>query len=129
MKRRTLLQSIGTLPLWSSGWAALLAPANAARAQARKRLARVRPADPLWPSAERWQQLRDAVGGNLIPVQALFAPCETDPKGAACLDTLKNIRNPYWIGDQPAGTQVSGWLDAWTPAPSVYAVRARNASD
>jgi hypothetical protein len=28
---------------------------------------------------------------------------------------------PFWIGDQPSGTQVSGWLDAWTPAPSAYA--------
>ncbi|HYM27723.1 MAG TPA: FAD-binding oxidoreductase, partial [Steroidobacteraceae bacterium] len=25
--------------------------------------------------------------------------------------------------------QVSGWLDAWTPAPSAYAVRARHAAD
>jgi FAD/FMN-containing dehydrogenase len=42
---------------------------------------------------------------------------------------LKNIRNPIYIGDQPAGTEVSGWLDAWTPAPSAYAVAARNAAD
>ena len=33
------------------------------------------------------------------------------------------------MGDQPGGTQVSGWLDAWTPAPSAYAVKARNAAD
>ena len=45
------------------------------------------------------------------------------------LHALENIRNPYWIGDQPAGTQVSGWLDAWTPAPSAYVVKARNAAD
>ncbi|MEO7382843.1 MAG: FAD-binding oxidoreductase, partial [Paracoccaceae bacterium] len=31
--------------------------------------------------------------------------------------------------DQPGGTQVSGWLDAWTPAPSAYAIKARNAAD
>ncbi|HET7757244.1 MAG TPA: FAD-binding oxidoreductase, partial [Steroidobacteraceae bacterium] len=35
---------------------------------------------------------------------------------------------PFYIGDQPAGTQVSGWLDAWTPAPSVYAVKARSSA-
>jgi FAD/FMN-containing dehydrogenase len=127
MKRRTLLQSIGTLPLWATGWAALLAPAH--KALASRRLPRVRPSDATWPTAERWQQLKEAVGGNLIPVHALFGPCETEPHGAECGDALKNIRNPYWIGDQPAGTQVSGWLDAWTPAPSVNAVRARNADD
>ena len=127
MKRRTLLQSLGLLPLMTGGWAALIARANTV--PTRSRLPRVRPSDPTWPSVERWQQLKDTVGGNLIPVQALFGPCETEPKGTACLDALKNIRNPYWIGDQPAGTQVSGWLDAWTPAPSAFAVKARNAAD
>src|SRR5499425_641442 len=39
------------------------------------------------------------------------------------------MRNPFWIGDQPAGTEVSGWLDAWKPEPSAYAVAARNAAD
>src|SRR6202044_1408746 len=32
-------------------------------------------------------------------------------------------------GDQPGGTQVSGWLDAWMPAASIYAVVARNTAD
>ena len=27
------------------------------------------------------------------------------------------------------GAQVCGWLDAWTPAPSAYAVKARNTAD
>lgn len=52
-----------------------------------------------------------------------------NPNGAPCLEALKGIRNPYWIGDQPAGTEVSGWLDAWSPAPSAYAIRARHAAD
>src|SRR3970282_3034478 len=40
-----------------------------------------------------------------------------------------NSGTPYGIGDQAAGAEVSGWLDAWTPAPSSYAVKARNAAD
>ena len=68
-------------------------------------------------------------GGNLIAVDAPFAACATDPKSAPCVDALANIRNPFYIGDQPGGTQVSGWLDAWTPAPSAYAVKARSSSD
>jgi len=90
---------------------------------------RVRPSDPAWPSETSWQELNDAVGGNLIKVQSLFAACEAQPQGAACLDATKNIRNPFYIGDQPAGTEVSGWLDAWTPAPSAYAIAARNTAD
>ena len=120
---------MGMLPLLAGGFTALLGPANAATAITRKRKPRVRPSDSAWPSAEHWEKLNLAVGGTLIPVRALFGACAAEPKGAACLDALKNIRNPYWIGDQPAGTQVSGWLDAWTPAPSAYAIRARNAGD
>jgi FAD/FMN-containing dehydrogenase len=37
--------------------------------------------------------------------------------------------NPFWIADQPGGTETSGWLNAWTPAPSVYALAARDAGD
>jgi FAD/FMN-containing dehydrogenase len=73
--------------------------------------------------------LSDAVGGNLIQPRGLFAGCAIDPMGTACVSALKNIRNPYYIGDQPAGTEVSGWLDAWTPAPSAYAVAARKTDD
>jgi FAD/FMN-containing dehydrogenase len=73
--------------------------------------------------------LKDSVGGNLIEPLALFAACESAPGGTACVDVEKSIRNPFYIGDQPAGTEVSGWLDAWKPAPSVYAVKARQAAD
>jgi FAD/FMN-containing dehydrogenase len=90
---------------------------------------RVRPSDSSWPSASSWAKLKNDVGGNLIEVHPLFGSCETEPNGAACLDALKNISNPYWIGDQPAGTEISGWLDAWAPAPSAYAIKARNAAD
>jgi hypothetical protein len=92
-------------------------------------LRRVRPSDAAWPAAAEWQTLKSAVGGNLLEVHPLFAPCESSPDGEACQDVYRNIRNPFYVGDLPAGTQVSGWLDAWTPAPSVYAVRARNAAD
>jgi len=90
---------------------------------------RVRPGDPAWPPAASWAKLKEEVGGNLIEVHALFGSCATEPNGAACLDALKNISNPFWIGDQPCGTQVCGWFNAWTPAPSERAVKARNAAD
>ena len=94
--------------------------ANAAAASSR-----VRPGDAAWPSAASWARLNEAVGGNLIAAPAPFGACATDPKGAPCVDAVANIQNPFYLGDQPGGTQVSGWLDAWTPAPSAYAVKAR----
>src|SRR6185369_11217927 len=90
---------------------------------------RVRPSDPLWPNPASWEKLKGLVGGNLLQPRALFAACQTNPNDSNCTEVLKNLRNPIYIGDHPAGTEVSGWLDAWTPAPSAYAVAARNAGD
>jgi hypothetical protein len=129
MKRRNFLRSIGILPLLSGGVAALLGSTKAATAVTVRAKQRVRLSDPSWPGAASWAKLKDSVGGNLIEVHSLFGSCATEPNDAACLDALKNIGNPFWIGDEPAGTQVSGWLDAWTPAASVYAIKARGAAD
>jgi FAD/FMN-containing dehydrogenase len=90
---------------------------------------RVRPSDAAWPGLAQWRKLEEAVGGNLIKVRSLFGECEANPNGAARLDAVKNVSNPYYVGDQPGGTQISGWLDAWTPAPSAYAIAARISSD
>src|SRR5258708_908951 len=129
MKRRNLLRTISMLPLLSDGLAALIGPAEAAKAAIPRTRQRVRPSDSSWPSAASWAQLKDAVGGNLLAVHSLFESCGTEPKGAACLAALENVKNPYWIGDQPGGTQISGLLDGWTPAPSAYAIKARSAAD
>ena len=42
---------------------------------------------------------------------------------------LADLHNPFYLGDQPGITQTLGWVDAWTTAPSVYAVAAATASD
>jgi FAD/FMN-containing dehydrogenase len=127
MKRRKLLRTFAMLPLLAGGFAAF-APLRAAKPVANWK-PRVRPRDPAWPSASEWHALNQAVGGNLMQPHALFAACASEPDGAACAQAQKSIRNPYYLGDEPAGTEVSGWLDAWTPSPSAYAVAARNAGD
>jgi FAD/FMN-containing dehydrogenase len=129
MNRRNLLQSAAAATAQAAIWPALPSWAAAPRADASKLLRRVRPNEAAWPKPDSWRKLNEAVGGNLMTVRPLFGPCTADEKGAACQDVLSNIRNPFYLGDQPAGTQISGWLDAWTPAPSVYAVKARNAAD
>ncbi len=127
MQRRNLLKLGAALPL------ALSLPARL-MARVMSPFARVRPGDPYWPTPAQWDELRSAVGGNLLKPQAVFAPCVAGVAGATiatepCEEVLKNLRNPFYLGDQPGGTQVSGWLDAWTPAPSAYAVKARNTQD
>ncbi len=129
MKRRDLLKTAFAIPLSGVMSHAGAAAAVSAGSGTNTPRSRVRPGDPGWPSQAKWERLKDEVGGNLIEVRSLFGSCGTEPNGPACTDALRNIRNPYWIGDQPAGTEVSGWLDAWTPAPSAYALKARNAAD
>jgi FAD/FMN-containing dehydrogenase len=122
MQRRNFLKLGAALPL------ALTIPARLA-ARVMSPFARVRPGDAFWPTPAQWDELQRAVGGNLLKPQALFAPCAGAAESAACAEVAHNLRNPFYIGDQPGGTQVSGWLDAWTPAPSAYAVQARSAAD
>jgi FAD/FMN-containing dehydrogenase len=125
MDRRRLLKGMAATIALQPDWLSC-ATSNAAAAS---RFSRVRPGDPAWPSVESWAKLKEVVGGNLIAVEPPFATCTGDPKGAACADALANMHNPFYIGDQPGGTQVSGWLDAWTPAASAYAVKARSSAD
>jgi FAD/FMN-containing dehydrogenase len=122
MLRRSLLKGMAAIAaVGPAAWPQMPALGAAIR--------RVRPGDPAWPATAAWQRLNDAVGGGLIEVQSLFGACASLPDGPACRSVRENIRNPFFIGDQPAGTQTSGWLDAWTSAPSVYAVKARDSAD
>src|SRR4030095_5976939 len=125
MRRRSLLKGIVASAIQIIYRPSLALPRGTTDSVAR----RVRPSDPSWPSPASWEKLKTTVGGNLLQPHALFADCQANGDASACAEVLKNIRNPFYVGDQPAGTEVSGWLDAWTPAPSAYAVAARNAAD
>jgi FAD/FMN-containing dehydrogenase len=108
------------------GWAALL-PFLPRPARAGAGLRRCRPTDAAWPSRRAWQQLDKEVGGNLFAVKFPLASARANPAEAQQL--WKDLKNPYYIGEQPGLTQTLGWVDAWTTHPSVYAVAARNAHD
>ena len=124
MNRRKFLKHLGSIPALP-GIASLLA----ARAAGASPMRRVRPGDKAWPNAASWDKLKQQVGGRLIPVPSPLAPCKDAPASAACTARIEELRNPYFISEQPGGTQTSGWLDAWTSAPSAYAVAAENTED
>jgi FAD/FMN-containing dehydrogenase len=122
--RRQLLKQAAILPVVAAlPRAAWAQPTDLALAR------RIRPGDPTWPSAEAWEGLKQAVGGELVQPKTIWAACEAAPGSADCLASLKYARNPFALGDNPGGTQVSGWLDAWTPKASAYAVAARSTAD
>jgi FAD/FMN-containing dehydrogenase len=106
MHRRTLLGGTAALALLSA----------TSRTQAATSLRRARPGDSAWPSSQDWAALKQTLGGNLI------IPPPLPTTGAA-------LQNPFFLGDQPAGTQVSGWLGAWTPQVSPYAAVVRTDAD
>ena len=122
MQRRTLLKAAAVLPLVSCS----AAPARAAAVQA---VRSVRPGEPGWPDPAEWAKLGQSVGGRLVKVNSPFAVCTPDPGSAACAGLFQNLGDPYYIDGSVALTQTLGWTDAWTSAPSTYAVLAASSAD
>jgi FAD/FMN-containing dehydrogenase len=124
MSRRRLLEFLAGLPFMSG-----LAPGRSAYAQATPPETRVRPGDPGWPSDEKWEQLSRKVEGRLIKVRSPLAACLGTSFDATCAQTFKELKNPYYLGDEVGLTQSLGWVGAWTSRPSVYAVAAKTTRD
>src|ERR1700679_2447130 len=78
---------------------------------------------------EAWHSLGNAVGNRLVKLDDPLAACRENPNSPACQALFKEIRNPYFISEDAALTETSGWLDAWTSRPSTYAVKVRTTDD
>ena len=128
INRRHFLKTAAALPFLQLG-CSHVSTTSSKHAATRSPVRRVRPGAPGWPSAASWDRLNRAVGGRLIDVKSPVTACRTAPDSAECAELFRKLKNPYFIGDHPALTQTSGWVDAWTSAPSVYAVAATNTKD
>ncbi len=128
MRRRRLLKRAATaaiLPMLGP----ILPAARPAVAASARTVRRVRPSDAAWPSAAQWERLNAAVGGQLTRVAWPLAACQAAPDGPACRTVFHDLRNPYYLRDEAGLTGTTGWVDAWTSTPSVYAVATRQARD
>src|ERR1700728_3315598 len=121
LSRRRLLGTLAGLPFLNS-----LARGASAATQPQ---ARVRLGDPEWPSEASWNQLDRDVGGRLIKVRSPLADFVGGSPDAACEQLFKELKNPYYLGDEVGLTQSLGWVGAWTSEPSVYAVAAKTTQD
>jgi hypothetical protein len=92
-------------------------------------LVRPRPGDPGWPSEADWAALEQEVGGRLVKPETPLVACASRPGSAECTAVLERLDDPYFLGDEVALTQASGYLDAWASAPSACAVVAADADD
>ncbi len=107
----------------------LIGLSGCATSPSRNPFQRVRPSDSSWPSPSEWQELDRAVSGRLIKVSSPLSVCKESPTTPSCAALFRALKNPYYIGDQVGLTQTTGWVDAWTCAPSVYAVAAAETED
>jgi FAD/FMN-containing dehydrogenase len=124
MTRRRILKIVSALPILGG-----LFPGLSASDQGTQPKTRVRPGDPAWPSEESWDQLSREVEGRLIRVRSPLAACVGASSDAACAQVFKELKNPYYLGDEVGLTQSLGWVGAWTSEPSVYAVAAKTTGD
>lgn len=125
MQRRSLLKSIigaAALPFLCSPEAEVGASPTARLRE------RCRPASAAWPSAADWESLQRGTQGRLLRPQSPFAACTT-PGPDSCREALANLKNPFYLGDEVALTQTSGWVGAWRSQPSAYALAAESAAD
>jgi FAD/FMN-containing dehydrogenase len=123
MDRRTLLRNAAAAPLWAAIGAPAVALAGAIGFE------RVRPGEPGWPSDAEWEALGGACGGNLVKPVSPYGGCAVAGGQEDCKAKVPLLQNPFYLGDQAGATQAYGWLDAWTTAPSAYAVAAHSAQD
>ena len=122
MQRRSLLKQVGATSLLPILGGSSVAAATDSIVR------RVRPSDPAWPPKAKWAKLNVDVGGQLIKVESPLTPCHVKPNKPACQEVFRNLKNPYYLGDQVGLTGTTGWLDGWTSVPSAYAVAAKRTS-
>ncbi|SMF68569.1 FAD/FMN-containing dehydrogenase [Allosphingosinicella indica] len=74
-----------------------------------------------------WAPLQRQVGDRLLDVRSpLVAAARGDTDIGAL---MRQLKNPYYLGDEPGLTQTLGWTGAWTSQPSLKAVAARSVED
>jgi len=78
--------------------------------------------------AGAWEALRRRVGNRLIPIHSPLVEAARSA-GAGGNALFRQLKNPYYLGDDPSLTQTLGWTDAWTSEPSLMAVAAESAAD
>src|SRR5690625_1935105 len=126
MKRKDFLQKLILLAVspFSNSWMPYFLSIKT-----KKRNNRIRPGDPKWPSKDTWNKLAQTLTGRLTKLDHPLRNCIENQRSSDCKNSLSQLNNPFYISDQPALTQTSGWIDSWISTPSVFAIEAHSTSD
>ena len=87
-----------------------------------------KPSQPCWPKPHEWKALASQLTGKLEQPRSPLAACDGGPS-EACEAAIRAAKNPFFLQDQVGGVQQAGYLDAWEPTQSVYAIVAETADD
>lgn len=86
------------------------------------------PALALASQAPAWAALKRRLGKRLIDIHSPLVECAN--KGGTGAEALfAELKNPYYLSDEPSLTQTLGWIDAWTSTPSLKGVAAESPGD
>ena len=81
------------------------------------------------PSQTDWQSLANSLTGDLLEVQSPLEICRTDPGSTEAKAVLEDMKNPFFLEEQPGATHTTGWIGAFDAAVSPRAIAAENAED
>ncbi len=109
MNRRSIVRSLLALPFTS------LAGARTATSAP-------------WTGTRAFRRLQRQLGPRLTTIASPLEACAR-AAGAGATALLARLKNPYYLGDEPALTQSLGWAGAWVSRASRYAVRAESPAD
>ncbi len=90
---------------------------------------RCKPNQGCWPTEQEWTSLAESLEGSVFEPEKFLAPCLENAQSHACQAVLQNVKNPFFVEDQPAGGQNTGWIDAWSFQPPLYVAEVRSAYD
>lgn len=90
---------------------------------------RCKPDQSCWPKEKDWDDLEGQLTGRLVRPMSIIEPCKERPDSNDCKSDLKDLHNPYFIQNDPAGAQSQGWYKAWNLEVSTYAIVAETVDD
>lgn len=94
----------------------------------RRLVARQATPAPAWTERPAFAALQAQLGGRLQSVTSPLDACAR-AGGVGARELFAALKNPYYLGDEPALTQTLGWAGAWVSRASRRVVRAESAED
>jgi Berberine and berberine like len=124
MHRRTLFKCFAAIPALQFLSGFVQKSAIAVQASTGRPTGRVRPSDASWSSPDKWEKLKEDVGGQLIKAENPLKGCQEAPENGPCQEVLRTgdprpgarASHVWWTGNgAEVGVFWHGYQSAWLP--------------